>query len=166
MKEYSLWITPQGESKSRLESVIKDANSKFNGPDFEPHMTLLGPIPLDKEEIIEKTKIIVDKIAPFGLALGKVDYSSTYFQCVFVRVKTSVPLLEARMAAQEIFNIKSFFMPHISLFYGNVTPKERSEIANNFKIPEISFVVDRLILTPATLEPSEWEHTAEILFKG
>ena len=158
-------ITAQGNTQRRLEAVVKDLSKKFKGPNFEPHMTLLGPIPEGKEAVIRKAGILARKIAPFKLTLGDIDYSSTYFQCVFVRVKTSIPLLEARMEAQKAFNIGSFFMPHISLYYGNVSPKVRQKIAKSIKLPNLSFVVDRLIVTPATLDPSKWKHLAEIPLK-
>ena len=162
MEGFSLWVTAQGNTQKRLEAVVKDLSKKFKGPNFEPHMTLLGPIPEGKEEVIRKAQIFARKIAPFKLTLGNVDYSSTYFQCVFIRVKTSIPLLEARMAAQKAFNIGSLFMPHISLYYGDVSPKVREKIAKSIKLPNLSFIVDRIIVTPATLDPSKWKHLAEI----
>lgn len=166
MDRFSLWITPRGNTQKRLEAVVKNLSKKFKGPNFEPHMTLLGPIPEGKEEITRKAQILARKIAPFKLTLGNIDYSSTYFQCVFIRVKTSPPLLEARMATQKAFNIGSFFMPHISLYYGDVSPKVREKISKSIKLPHLSFIVDRLIVTPATLAPSKWRHVAAIPLGG
>ena len=166
MEKFSLWVTAQGNAQRRLEAVVKDLSLRFKGPLFEPHLTLLEPILEDKHEVIRKTQALARKITPFKLTLGNVDYSSTYSQCVFVRVKTSVPLLEARMVTQKIFNINSFFMPHMSLYYGNVSPETREKIAKSVKIPNLSFIVDRLIVTPATADSSKWRHLAEIPFKG
>jgi len=166
MNGFSLWITPQGNTQKRLKAVVKDLSKKFKGPIFEPHTTLLGPILEDEDEVVRKTQALARKIAPFKLTLGDVDYSSTYFQCVFVRVKTSVPLLEARMEAQKAFNINSFFMPHMSLYYGNTEPEVREKIAESVKLPNLSFIVDRLIVTPASSDPSKWKHLAEIPLKS
>lgn len=129
-------------------------------------MTLFGPIPEDKEEVIRKTKAIAKRIVPFKLTLGEVDYSSTYFQCVFVRVKTSLSLLEARMNLQKTFKIDTFFMPHISLYYGNIEPEVREKIAKAIKLSKLSFKVDKLIITPATEDTSKWRHLAEIPLQG
>lgn len=166
MDRFSLWVTARGNTQKRLEAVVKDLSKKFKGPNFEPHMTLLGPIPEGKEEVIKKAQIFARKIAPFKLTLGNVDYSSTYFQCVFVRVMTSRPLLEARMTAQKVFNIDSLFMPHISLYYGDVSPKVREKIVKSVKLPKLSFMVDKIIVTPATNDTSKWKHLAEISLEG
>jgi hypothetical protein len=162
MTGYSIWITASGKNQKILEKLVSELAKDYGGPLFEPHMTLLGPINQSKKEVIKKTKKLAKTHASFELEIGEIDYSTTYFQCVFARVKTNQHLIELRMKAQEIFNIDSFFMPHISLFYGNVESHIRARITRKIKLPKIKFVADKLIVTPATDDPSTWEHLAEI----
>ncbi|HJX59385.1 MAG TPA: 2'-5' RNA ligase family protein [Patescibacteria group bacterium] len=161
-KAYSLWITPNGEAKATLDSSVKDLSAKFHGPTFEPHMTLLGPIYGEIDEIVAKAGLLAKQIKPFQVSLGQIDFSTTYFQCVFVRVQTGTSLLTARSFAQKTFNDTTVFMPHISLYYGNDDIGQRKNIAKSINLPRLEFLADKIIVTPATQNPQEWEHLAEI----
>ena len=125
-------------------------------------MTLLGPIKESKEKVIKKTKKLARTHKPFELELGEIDYTSTYFQCVFARLKTNQYLIKLRMNAQAIFDIGSFFMLHISLFYGNLEPYIREKIKKEIDLPKMKFAAEKLIITPATEDPSKWKHLTEI----
>lgn len=159
---YSIWITADGKNQKLLEETVATLAKNHGCPLFEPHMTLLGPIKEEKEEVIKKTKKLAKTRNSFELEVGEIDYSSTYFQCVFARVKTNQHLIKLRMNAQEIFEINSYFMPHISLFYGDVPPHLRAEIAKEVDLPKIKFTAKKLIITPALEDPDKWEHLAEI----
>ena len=165
-KAYSLWITPTDEAESKLNSIVIELSKNYHGPVFEPHMTLLGPIFEDKGEVVRKAKLLARQTAPFQLFLGEIDFSTTYFQCVFVRIQTNIPLLNARAKAQQMFDDKTFFMPHISLYYGNDNIEQREKIVKSIaKLAQLSFVASKIAITPATEDPGEWEHIAEIPFE-
>ena len=164
--QYCIWILPEGKAQETLAGVIHRLAKKYHGPIFEPHLTLLSPIPDKKEVVIEKANEIAKSIRPFKLTTTSINYiSTTYFQCLFVRVKTTTPLTEAAMLARKLFSIKSFFVPHISLFYGNFDIKKREEIAREINLPNLSFKADKLIVTPAgesVPNPKDWVHLAQI----
>lgn len=159
---YSIWIIPQGNTKKVLEKEVSRLVKEYGGPLFEPHMTLLGPIDEPEREVVKKTKKLAEKHEPFELEVGEIDYSTTYYQCVFARIKTNQHLIDFRMKAQEIFDKEDFFMPHISLFYGDVPSHIRAEMAREVKLPKIKFELDSLIVTPAVEDPDKWKHLAEI----
>lgn len=104
-KSYNLWIIPPLKTKSILQKIILDLSKKYETPGFEPHMTLLGDIEVAEKEILEGTKKLAAGLKPFTLTLREVSFSTTYFQSVFVRVKSNDKLMQANLAAKQIFRV-------------------------------------------------------------
>jgi len=163
--QYSIWIPIQGKAGQTLTDLVKRLAKKYNGPVFEPHLTLLSPIPEKKETVIEKANEIAKSINLFKLTTANIDYGNTYFQCVFIKVNTSKPLIETALFARTLFGINSTFIPHISLFYGKVTDKTREGILKSVKLPKLSFIAEKIVVAPAgesAPDPKDWTHLAEI----
>jgi 2'-5' RNA ligase len=160
---YSLWITPPIKINGPLQKVITDVSAKYGSPEFEPHITLLGNISLDLEPLKQKVGLLVSKLKPFPISFSEVSFSTTYFQSVFVRVKTTAALMNSNMLAKEIYKIDNdVFMPHISLIYGNHDMKTREKIVSEVVLPkDISFEASKLVVTPSTQNPNDWVHIAE-----
>lgn len=162
---FSIWLPVGQQIKSKLELVIKDLSKLYGGPIFEPHLTLLGDIPNDKEEMLRSSKKLSAKLKPFKIELGEVSFSTTYFQSVFVRAVAKAPLLKANLLAKKIFKAENnVFMPHISLLYGNHSMKTREEALTKIKLPQDRYMVNKLIVTPSTSDPKDWIHLAEYTF--
>ena len=49
--KYSIWAIPPDPINSKLRDIIRNLSNDFNGPIFEPHMTILGNIELDLQQI-------------------------------------------------------------------------------------------------------------------
>ena len=163
--QYSIWIPIQGKAGQTLTDLVKRLAKKYHGPVFEPHLTLLSPIPQQKELVIEKANEIARSISPFKLTTANIDYGNTYFQCVFIKVNTSKPLIKAAIFTRTLFGINSIFVPHISLFYGKVTVKTRVEILKSVNLPNLSFIAEKIVVAPAgesVPDPKDWKHLAEI----
>lgn len=162
--QYALLIIPPPEIKIILEKIILQLSDKYKGPKFETHLTLLGRIDSDEKTIIEKTKELAQQIKPFFLTLGEISFSNTYFQSVFVRIKSTAELMDANLKAKEKFHMDyCIFMPHISLLYGNHSMKLREKITSEIELPQnLYFTVDKIIVTPDTNNPADWKHLAEI----
>ncbi len=149
-KKYSLWIRPTGQIDTVLQDWVHHLSEKFAGPLFKPHMTLLGSFSAVKEEAIEKTNQLVKQLTPFPIDLQGISFSTTYYQNVFVRVKSSAKLLEANLLAKEIFGMSNHvFMPHISLLYGNHSMQEREMIVKDILLKEpLSFMAEAIEIVP------------------
>ncbi len=164
MDKQTIWIIPQEPLKKQLEDIVAYLSQKFESPVFEPHMTLLGDVEMERSEFMEKCSKLSRVIEPFPLELGEVSFSTTYFQSVFVRVRSTAPLMEANIKAKEIFGVENnFFMPHISLLYGEHSMETRSAASSNVELREgTAFTADSFVVTQASLEPSEWVHLEEL----
>lgn len=161
---YSLWLTLPQPLKQQLELVIAKLASTYNGPVFEPHLTLVSEIDLNQEVMVEKAQQLSMQLSPLALTLADIAISVTYFQCVVVRVKPTAELLEAYLATTTLFNLKpTLFMPHISLFYGNNSMAEREQIAQTVQLPASDFTASELVVAPALPNPAEWYRVAEFL---
>jgi len=167
---FSIWLVPEEASvRSYLQATVNNLAQKYDGPQFEPHSTLLGDIPLSIDEMSQKCKQLADQIKPFVVETGTVEYSTTYYQCVFVRLKPTPDLMNLYDAAKRIFGKTepSVYMPHISLFYGNVPYTKRQEIIESFSFQPQHYSINSLIITPGGEHPpAEWEHLYELSFTG
>lgn len=163
-KLYSLWITPTSDLKKSLDELILKLSKKYKSPKFKAHMTLLGDINSDEKTIIEGTKKLASKLETFDLQLGELSFSTTYFQSVLVRVRSTDELMEANLKAKKVFQMdNNVFMPHISLLYGNHQMKLRGKIASEIELPKYKyFKAEKIIVIPSTQNPAEWTHLAEI----
>ena len=51
MTRFHLWLMPTGGTCERLAAIIRHLSQKHGGPLFEPHVTLLGGMEGEGEEI-------------------------------------------------------------------------------------------------------------------
>jgi len=165
-EEFSISLMPSGGVNEKLKELISKLSKTYNGPDFEPHVTLLGNIAETRERVIEKSVKLASIMKPFEITLKKVDYLDEYFKCLFIRTEESKELMNYNLQAREIFNKKGpKFMPHLSILYGNYFPKVKEkiigEIGKEFKE---TFEANKLFLvrSPKNSEPKDWEIIKEI----
>lgn len=167
---YSIWLISHEKAvNSYLSSVIKDLADKYQGPEFEPHVTLLGRLSLTLEEVVKGCESLASKSGPLVLETGSIEYSTTYFQCVFVRIKPTPQLMSMYDTAKQILGLteSSVFMPHASLLYGNISYSERQKIVESLDFKPQKFTVNSLVVAPSgEAPPSEWKHLAEFELKN
>ena len=164
---YSLWLIPSEiNQKKYLSNLVKNLADKHLGPIFEPHLTILGDVQLELDELSEKVKRVAEKSPVVQLETSSVEYSTTYYQCIFVRVKPTPELMQLYDDLKDALELKkpSVFMPHISLFYGNLSYQERQEVVSSLQIDTQKFTSQTIVITPsgADVEPEKWDHLLEL----
>ncbi len=85
-KEYSLWIVPSGNAYDMLVDLISQLSERYSTPCFEPHITLLGDLPLSEEDMLFKTCYLANLIRPFKIRLTAVNYFDEFFECLFTAI--------------------------------------------------------------------------------
>ena len=126
---YHLWLAPEGAVLQRLQHVVVQLAEKYDGPVFAPHVTLLSGLRGDEGSLIEANRTLADGLPSFELSLTKAEAGHTFFQCVYMRVAEDPSLSEMRRAAGEVFALPSDgYMPHLSLYYGDVSEERRATI--------------------------------------
>ena len=160
--KYSIWLIPNNPVYSNLKSIIYPLADANNAPRFEPHLTLLGDIEGRIPDITDKMQTLVKDLKDLELTLSEVSISTTFFQSVFVRIKSTSALMQLNLDAKKLFKTENnVFMPHISLFYGG-SLKEREEIAGKINLERDSFRITKMVLAPVTEDPKDWKILAEI----
>ena len=143
-----IWGLFDPYEEKKIEEIKSKVNKIFNGPYFNAHLTLSGPIlNLDNEVLsnfynLENTlKSIEIKNLGYGM-------KEEFFQSLFLKI----------MASSELENLKSFldnkfllekkpFSPHVSLFYGLEKEKDKKNMID--QLPQIDFsmiILEKLIL--------------------
>jgi len=160
MKKFGFWIIPENNFYQELEKVIQKYGKKYNSPIFTPHMSLHGVVESTDKRVVEIVEKAANKIKPFKIEVGNVEFSTTYFQCVFVRTKTNAKLLDAHLTIRKGFNFqeKHVFMPHASLVYGDFDMETREKISQEIKLLEKNFKARKITIVRAdSSKPKDWE---------
>lgn len=162
--KYSVWIIPPQPVFDELSKVISGLSIEYNAPVFKPHMTLLGTIDRELDDIKKAVETAAKGLKKLNLSLGPVSFSTTYFQSVLVRVNSTAQLMQLNLNIKKLLDIENnVFMPHISMMYGNHDMKTREKIAAKMKLQSSSFIADKIVIIPVKSEPKEWEPIATIL---
>lgn len=163
---YSIWVIPPEPIFSQLKNTVDELSRKYNGPIFEPHMTLLGNIDSQLAKIEQNAKVLAARLDKLELSLASVSFSTTYFQSVFVRINSTAKMMQLNLDAKKIFSMENdVFMPHISLLYGHHDMTIREKAASSLRLPASSFVIKEFVITPAVTNPDRWKHLTTIPFQ-
>ncbi len=163
-KGYSLWVMPSGEVYTRLAQTILQLSAEHSTPAFEPHVTVLGGVLGDEEEIASRCLELSRALRPYEVRLASVDYRDEYFRCLFLRAEETEDVREANRKAREVFGRREDppYLPHLSLMYGNlaVETKQRivAEIGERF---DLRFWVRSIHLFSTQGEPRLWRRVKE-----
>ncbi len=156
---YHLWLKPSGKVYDILVKTMAELSKAYQGPFFEPHVTLLGSLPGTEVEISARSSQLGTSLQPFDIQLTEPGYGDQYFQCVFLKAQETPAMMNAHELARRLF-VKDTnpFMPHLSLLYGHYSIELQDKIAAT--LPEtlrLSFTVDKFDLIRARSEdPKDW----------
>lgn len=165
--KYSIWILPPNPIYSHLSEIIKNLSTEFNGPVFEPHLTVVGNIDMELAKLKKRVSEIAAKTEKLNLSLGPISFSTTYFQNVLVRVNSTADLMSLNFNLKNALKLQNdVFMPHFSLLYGEHNMYLREKAAMTVKPITAQFTSDSLVITPSTPNPKDWIHSATIPFKS
>lgn len=164
-KRYSLWMMPSGDIYNRLAKTISQLNREYSTPNFEPHVTLIGRVVGSEEYILPKTSQLATLIRPYEIRLTAVDYLDEYFRCLFIRVEETEHVMDANLKARGIFNRQQDpkYMPHLSLMYGNFTPRIKEKIiAGIGREFNMKFEARSIHIFSTNGEPKDWYRVKEL----
>lgn len=163
--QYSIWLMPSGEVFSKFRNIISELALEQASPLFEPHVTLLGGIEGNKEDMISKTFRLANFLQPVEIKLGEVAYLDEYFRSLFVKAESKA-LDGAHAMAQKIFGVKQKYEPHMSLMYGDFLPGKKKEIMKRIGSRfDDKFVAESLKLFLTSGEVEYWKNIKEFKLK-
>ncbi|MES2014345.1 MAG: 2'-5' RNA ligase family protein [Patescibacteria group bacterium] len=162
---YHLLVRPRGLLLKELEETVKVLAEEYDGPLFEPHVTLLSSMPFEDETLlIEKTAALAEESKALQLTFGEIGMQDAYFRTLFLRVELSEDLAKLRARAEQVFDMENTdaFMPHLSLLYGNYPQTKKVATAALITAYKgVSFDVDSILLYKTDGEPTTWRTIQE-----
>ncbi|WWD16852.1 hypothetical protein CI109_101284 [Kwoniella shandongensis] len=168
---YALWIVPSESQTPSYQSLISHlASLEPSSPSFNPHITLLHPIPLSTplDEIHSTLRQAIDRASTKSgsmtdkpLTLGKAQSGEKYYQSVLAPVEPTPSLLALREEVQSAFRLTGLkeYFPHLSLLYGDLTKERRDELAliANEKGFEKEVEVKEVVIVRSVGSAEEWK---------
>ncbi|KAL0305571.1 UNVERIFIED_CONTAM: Cyclic phosphodiesterase [Sesamum radiatum] len=150
---YSVWALPPEELTPRLKKLMEGLRSEFGGPEFEPHVTVVGAISLTESDARDKFNKVCEELKAYNSSVEKVDTGSFFYQCVFLRLHPTPEVVEASAHCCGHFGYKNStpYMPHLSLLYGDLTDEEKKTAQEKAyvldeNIGSLNFQISRLAL--------------------
>lgn len=164
---YHIFLEPENQLRKKIQNIINNLSEEYSGPVFTPHVTLLARIQGDSDtEVIEKTKLLAQQMKAFSISLAGIDSRPAYFQACFLQLVNEALVVKYHERAKAIFGViaQNTYMPHMSLFYGNLTKEQSGQIISEVDLSadRLEFKVDALHVyrTPGAVET--WEKIGEI----
>ena len=161
MGQYFLWLTPEKEVYDCLAGLINQLCQQYRGPQFEPHITLLGEIEGDEPSICQQTHALVRNLQPLKLHFLEPAYAAEYFRCLYYKVDETSDILNVHQQARQVFGKKKKapFHPHVSLLYGLFPLRVKQDIINSLLPADLpkTFMAPALKLIRAeSSNPQDW----------
>ncbi|KAB2025645.1 hypothetical protein ES319_D06G164400v1 [Gossypium barbadense] len=168
---YSVWALPPEDVTARVKKLMEGLRSEFGGPQFEPHVTVVGAISLTADDALAKFRSSCDGRKAYNATVDRVATGTFFYQCVFLLFHPTPEVVETSAHCSSHFGYKSStpYMPHLSLLYADLTEEEKKkaqEKANMLdeSIGSLSFQISRLALYKTDTEDKtlkSWEKVAE-----
>lgn len=84
---YSVWALPPDDVVPRLKKLMQGLWDEFSGPEFEPHITVVGAISLTPEDALNKFKSASRGLKAYDAKVDRVATGGTlFYQCVFLLI--------------------------------------------------------------------------------
>ncbi|KAJ8761911.1 hypothetical protein K2173_006513 [Erythroxylum novogranatense] len=168
---YSVWAVPPEDVASRAKKLMEGLGSEFGGPQFEPHVTVVGAIALTEHDALDKFRSACEGLKAYTATVDRVATGTFFYQCVYLLLHPTSEVVEASDHCSEHFGYKRStpYMPHLSLLYGDLTDDEKKraeEKANKLddSINGLTFKISCLQLWKTDTEDDtlkSWEKIAE-----
>ena len=155
---FCTWATFDPYIEYYLKKLMEQTNSELHGPNFPPHLTLSGPIHLDRTMMDNSLNKLSSKIRSIPIQLEEIEMKDTFFQSLFIRVKKSKLIMTTNKMINKQFNLFSDeFFPHISLYYGNADITKKLMVKEKVQLPRTKLKLDRLSLVHIKEKVEKWE---------
>ena len=118
----SLWLLACPEDEAWLQAIIDDLARRRGGPVFRPHLTLMGDLARDAQDLARTLGAIAAAARPFAAQVAGVETTEAYFRALYAAFPIGPDLGALRAAAATATGgAAAGFVPHVSLFYGRPT---------------------------------------------
>lgn len=104
---YSVWAIPPEDVRDRLTKLMTSLRSDFGGPQFEPHMTVVGAIELTPDDALKKLRSASEGVKSFKVTVDRVSSGNFFYQCVYLLIHPTPQILETNAHCCTHFGYKN-----------------------------------------------------------
>ena len=158
MDNYSIWLIPERDSRSRFRDIILRLSKKLKSPTFYPHCTLYGRLNIPIDKIIPAADYLSKSIDQFSTVVKKLKTGKTKWKSLYLTIEKKEEMEKSYNYCKRQFlsSRKYLFDPHVSIAYGNFTPEELHYAIKGIDIPQyLSFSSIAVVRTGENIE--KWE---------
>jgi 2'-5' RNA ligase len=142
------WLVPSEPARSYFQRLINDFAQRYDGPEFEPHVTVhVGANCGDAVEgVLSKVTRGCERIVLQAL---EINHSSEFTKTLFVQFAGTAQLVQLhqniRTAAHD--SLVYQLNPHMSLLYKAMSSEHRGQLACSIDVPfpEVTFDLLRAV---------------------
>jgi hypothetical protein len=152
------WLRSAEPARNFFASTIAGFAARFDGPVFEPHVTVYAGKKRDEnpEEILHAT---LAGCGPLRLLVCDIQHSDQFTKTVFVQFEPSTSLLQLsrRLLESSTAHEEYQLNPHLSLIYKKMTRNQRVEVASSIRLPftEVVFDLAKAVICPTPIRSRE-----------
>ncbi|XP_038722395.1 cyclic phosphodiesterase-like [Tripterygium wilfordii] len=168
---YSVWAIPPDDVIVRLKKLMDGLRSEFGGPQFEPHITVVGAVSLTLDDAVTKFRSACNGLQGYNATVDRV-VIGIFSQCIYLLIHPTPEVVEANIHCTGYFGYNKSstnYMPHMSLLYGDLTDEEKKKAQEKANVLDesingLSFPITRLALyetDPKDKTLKSWEKVAE-----
>ena len=114
-KGYWVWGQFDTNSTDTMVSLYRQINNKLNGPNFDIHLTISGPLNYDDETQTEIFEDISSKFSIIDLQLKGMNQTDEFFRSLFIDVAQNKDLNNLKNYIDHSFNINA--VQYLSLIH-------------------------------------------------
>ncbi len=139
------WLIPAEPARSFFQDVINDLARRYDGPVFQPHVTIF--VSANGTEAAKRalSEAACDR-EQIGLEPLEISHSSKFIKTLFVQfaLNTKLRLLNQviRITAQDPSDYQ--LNPHLSLLYKGMSVQDRRLLASSIEVPFSEVIFDSL----------------------
>ncbi|MFC2142791.1 2'-5' RNA ligase family protein [Candidatus Aenigmatarchaeota archaeon] len=128
-----IWAIPKGDIGKKFSNLISKLAEKYNGPVFEPHISVNNfRVVGEEENVLTKIKELANQTKPFKITLEKTDFFDEIHMCIVVRTKKTPELMAINKNLINLLDEEiRDYIPHMSLLYGILDNKIKEKILND-----------------------------------
>jgi hypothetical protein len=154
-KILAYWLVPAEPALSHFSAMIHDLAQGFDGPIFEPHVTLYVTN-ANHETPAEVLTHAAAHSKTCRLSVAGIDYSDEFTKTLFVQFRpdAAVARLSKNLRSPSISEPEYELNPHLSLIYKTMSPETKAQVAHSLDLPfsEVSFDSVKAVISPAKIK--------------
>ncbi|KAI4295338.1 hypothetical protein L6164_035393 [Bauhinia variegata] len=168
---YSVWAIPPEDVGARVKKLMSGLRSEFGGPEFEPHITVVGAISLTADDALNKFRSACEGLKAYNATVDRVATGTFFYQCVYLLIHPTTEVVETSDHSCKHFGYvrPSAYMPHLSLLYQDLSDDEKKKVQERANalddgLSGLSFQINRLALYKTDTEDKtlkSWQRIAE-----